>query len=494
MAVSELASLRRRIEAFAPPPLFERLPSKLFGPLASPNRERYWALLCRLHAKRFGPDAPLPPSHGFSTREIVLDIEHELLDQDTWVADGDENPDTPINIRAIGLFNRLHEAGWLRIDQHGAEKTVTMRPAVSHFLTQLISFAESGPVFVSGKINSIDANLHLVMDRRASGDTLSEAAQQARNLLEHIRNTSTIIRDLMESLNADITPAQYVYRFFNDYIERVFIGDYRELRTREHPLSKRQQILRMVEDLDESPEERARLIEWYEQKRFSGDPRQAERQYDRDIQRLRELNRIDEYLNRLDDEIRRANKRALVYLDYRLRALRPVDQLVRNAVAAVNAGVAPALGDPFGVADLLSSQMLAEPRKLTERPAPSTLRKQAPSAEDMARSRLMLRARDARTVTAPKLAEFVRRQIKENASIDGHDMDIDTIADVRAYQTLATISAAISTKSERLKLATRVLARGFRVTPIGTDEEAHPYISSKRFSVSLLPQSKEKAK
>ena len=100
--------------------------------------------------------------------------------------------------------------------------------------------AETGPVFVSGKIRSIDANLQMVIDGKASGDSLAEAAEQARNLLEHIRNTGTNIRDITGvSAPRHYRTSQYVQRFFSDYIERVFIGDYRELRTSEHPLSKR---------------------------------------------------------------------------------------------------------------------------------------------------------------------------------------------------------------------------------------------------------------
>ena len=43
---------------------------RLFAPLASANRFQYWSLLCVLHAKRFGPEAPLPPS----TRAAIASI------------------------------------------------------------------------------------------------------------------------------------------------------------------------------------------------------------------------------------------------------------------------------------------------------------------------------------------------------------------------------------------------------------------------------------
>jgi hypothetical protein len=64
--------------------LFQRIPERLFGPLASQNRHGYWALLCHMHQRRFGPDAPLPPSYGFLQREITQEIEDHLKYADEW--------------------------------------------------------------------------------------------------------------------------------------------------------------------------------------------------------------------------------------------------------------------------------------------------------------------------------------------------------------------------------------------------------------------------
>ena len=72
MVVPDLAEkIRQEVVAERYAPLFRVLPERLFAPLASSNRMRYWTLLCVLHARKFGPEAPLPPSHGFTTSEIV---------------------------------------------------------------------------------------------------------------------------------------------------------------------------------------------------------------------------------------------------------------------------------------------------------------------------------------------------------------------------------------------------------------------------------------
>jgi hypothetical protein len=295
----------------APSLLFERLPERLFSPLASQNRHRYWALLCRLYQKRFGPDAPLPPSTGYPKKTIVQDIIEALEFEEIWESeDSDDVSNCQIDIRANAIFNRLYECGWFCIDEPRFEKKVTMQPLVRQFLTMLILFAETGPVFVSGKILSIDVNLQLVIDGNATGDSLTEAAEQTRNLLEHVRNTGTNIRDLMESLHHNISTDQYLEQFIIGYIERVFIGDYRELRTKDHPLSKRAQIIYRIEDIRESHAHRQRLIAWYESNHSPRDTKKAERLFERDLNRIKELQRIDEYLDRLDDEIRQANNRA----------------------------------------------------------------------------------------------------------------------------------------------------------------------------------------
>ncbi len=473
--------------------LFERLPDKLFGPLASLNRYRYWALLCQLHARRFGPDAPLPPSNGFAVRDIVQDIEDELLNQDAWESEEDQSPETPLNVRAHLVFNRLLDSGWFRLDTFGLEKRVTMRPAVSKFLTVMVSFAETGPVFVSGKIRSIDLNIQQVLEGKAEGDTLAETADQARNLLEHVRNTGTTVRDIMEALSKETATAEYVRQFFSQYIEHVFIGDYRELRTKEHPLSRRPQILRAVEELMESEHHRNRLITWYETKRCSGDRNRAEQLFERDIQRLFELRRIDDYLDRLDDEIRRANRRALAYLEYRLRSLRPVDHMVKQAIDNLNAGNSLDMVDPFPADILISGEGLAEPRKHVERPAASSLRRHVPSEAELARSRVMLRARDARAVTAPKLAEYVLNQTAGQDRVDHEALALESISDVRSFQTLAAIGMAMSAGSRQLMLSAKTLARGFRVRMGDASEVEGAGISGRPFTVEPTPAPTEKS-
>lgn len=239
--------------------LFERIPDRLFSPLASPNRHQFWALLCHLYRRRFGPDAPLPPSHGFVQHGLLQEIEDHIRFAPKWQPEDEEEPDLSLDQRASNYFRRLLQAGWFRTEKYGLAQTVSMAPAVNQMLSLLIDYAEKDPVFVSGRISAIDALITNVLRENGAGDLFHEAAEQCRNLLTYIRTTGTNVRDLMASIATQETTADYARQFFQGYVVNMFIGDYKELRTQEHPLSKRPQILRSVEQLASQPQHRARL-------------------------------------------------------------------------------------------------------------------------------------------------------------------------------------------------------------------------------------------
>lgn len=470
--------------------LFGRLPDKLFSPLGSLNRHVYWSLLGMLHKRRFGPDAPLPPSHGYLVRDIHKDIEEHITYDFCWIDEGDDPPETPLNIRAIGLFNQLLECGWFKTERYGMERTVSMRPAVSQFLSMLVQFAETGPVFLSGKIRSIDANLRMVIEGNGSGDVLAEAAEQARNLLEHIRNTGTNVRDLMESMSVETSTAQYVRRFFTDYVEQVFIGDYRELRTSEHPLSRRADILNAVDYLSTNEADRSRLITWYEQRPAAGNRQKAQRFFERDLQRLNELQKIDEYLERLDDEIRRANKRALAFLDYRLRSIRPTDHLLRQSIENLVGQTSLVEAGVFPPNVMMTGERLAEPKRTTVRPPPSALRKAVISDEQRARSRLMIRARDARAITPLKMSAFVMGHLKDQRQIETQALALEDVPSIRAYQTLQALAMAADSGSRLLMQSSKPLSQGFTVRSSDPVETEHPVLSGRNLIIERRTRTK----
>jgi hypothetical protein len=460
--------------------LFERLPDRIFAPLASPNRQLYWRLFCQLYERRFGPYAPLPPANGYPRSEIINEFERDLEIEDLAL---EEVPDTPRNIRAVEIFHIFREGGWFRVDRVGVREMVTIRPIVGQFMDRLVEFAEHGPVFLSAKVRSIETNLELVVSGKGSGDTLEETASQARQLMEFVRNTGTTVRDIMEAVSAEENVRGYVKRFFTDFVENVFIGDYRELRTREHPLARRPQILRMVEELRASGEQNQRLLSWYESNRTKGDRDRALHLLERDLARIDDIRRIDEYLERLDDEVHRANRRAIAYLDYRLRSLRPIDSMVKAAMDNVLANPSAASAAPFAPGPLLGPAALAQPRTAPAKMAPVPLRKVQVSVEQSARTTLRERARDARLVSPEKLTAYLNAQMGDRSRAQWTDFTVQTVPEFRALQTLMSTAAANASGNRSFVANALRMTRGRMTLFTGDDEEPGAYLSSKPFDV-----------
>ena len=452
------------------PPLFSVVPAGLFGPLASPNRQHYWLLLCRLFDEFFGPDAPLPPSVGYLRREITSAIERYLLTDDPWETDEGEAPDAPLAVRANAIYERFRTSGWLRQEKLGAREMVSMPPVISQFLSTLIEFSELGPTFVSAKVRSIELQLAKVVDGAAHGDTLDEAALLARRLLVSLSSMSLQVRDLMPELSRSETTAQFARQWFERYIGKFFIGDYAELHKTEHPLARRSAILSMTHQVEESPT-RSRLIAWYCEHLTGGDRDAAELRLERSLRRVRELERIDEYLARLDEDVRQANRRALAFLDYRLRAPDRLDELLRRACRGAVAAPPNELRLPVAPGALLEEQRLRSPRQKPSAIPRSPNSTARPTPEQIARLNLLRQIKRARLVTTEDMASYLARHADLGDRLESHQLEIESISDLRAYQTLLTLAL----RGQRVGGLRRDdpvgrLLRGFRVQLVHDDE------------------------
>src|SRR5690606_39640190 len=149
-----------------------------------------------------------------------------------------------------------------RQDRHGARELVSRAPLAAQLLSTLIEFAEHGPTFVSARMRSVELQLQQVVEGRAAGDALDEAADQARRLLVSLSSMSLTVRDLMPQLTRAETTAQFARQWFERYVGEFFIGDYADLHRAEHPLARRSSILAMTRQA-ESGERGETLLAWY---------------------------------------------------------------------------------------------------------------------------------------------------------------------------------------------------------------------------------------
>ena len=411
--------------------LFDRLPAELFAPLASPNHSRYWDLLLRLHEQFFGPEAAPPEGDGYTQRSLTLEIERYILEASDWAPEDNDAPDTPLSVQSNIIYRRLANSGWLREDRIGVRNFVSMPTTVQKFLELLRQFAEEGSQIIGGKVQLIHNQLEQVLAdpaRQASG--FHEAARQARELVASLSATTMRARDAMDLLARQETTANYIRAFFDQYIGQLYIRDYHELRTANHPLRNRWRIIDAALELRDSPDKRRVMVDYYQSAFRCSNREDAESRFEKDVMRFLMFRDIDAHLDRLNASVERATSRAIATINYKLRTQDKLDQLLRISVRHLTA-----TDDSIGVTmGALPGPLLGESRfpAIPKRAAPvvrTGIKKKEMSIEQRAQVALKRAMKLHREVTPDHIIQYLERHLERRQSLSSDAFIIGNIHD-----------------------------------------------------------------
>ena len=423
--------------------LFDRLPKEIFRPLASENRQRMWDLLVRLHDAFFGPDAAQAAVPEFPRRQITLEIERYIQDCPDWVGEDGQAFDTPVGIRANLALDRLLSSGWLREETIGVRKKIVMPPIVQKFLEVLQQFAEEGPKLVGGKVQVIYNNLQAIeREPTAQAAALHETAAEARRLLSSLSSTSVRVREVMERLSEEDSTAGYVTAFFRDYVSSIYIRDYHEMRTQNHPLRHRHDILRIARHLRDDKVVREALIEGYTKSAVGRNHAEAEAHFERDIARLLKFEQIQIYLDRLDESITKATRQALSFIHYKLRTHERIEGILDQAISVLTTRFSAdaQIPTPFAPGPLFAASRLREPTRVLAEHAVTPIRHTPMTPEQRARSELRRAMVRARQVTRKQILEYAHANIPARSTVTASQLPIRTVADLVIFMALARAS------------------------------------------------------
>lgn len=425
--------------------LFERLPDALFRPLASQNRRLYWDLLVHLYEQFFGPDAPPAPDDGYVLRTVSIDVERFVSTREWMAAEGEvPEEDTP-NGKARYALRMLIEAGWLIEERIGVRTFLDMRPTVQKFLELLKQFAEEGPQFIGGKVQLIYNQLKAVQASPAEqAAAFHETAKHARALVSTLKATNLRVREVMEVLSTHHSTANFVRAFFTDYIANLYIRDYHELRTENHPLKHRYEILGIVSDLQTEPQARNALIRWYAQAFKTTNSEQAEALFEKDVARFLSFTKIEEYLDRLNNSVSRTTRRAVSFIQYKLRTRDRLDQLLDQSFASFDAAAAEQVPLEWQLAcgTLFSEHALREPRVPPTPQKRTPLRNPVMSAEMRAMSELRKQITLNRAVSVKKLIAYIESNVPAGAVRSSDTLPLTSIKEVCCHAALVRLTLA----------------------------------------------------
>lgn len=469
--------------------IFDRLPGDIFRPLASANRRHHWDLLIHLYERFFSPDAPPVEGDGLLHRAVTMEIERFILTRSDWVGEEGEEPDSPLNVRANMALNRLVASGWLREEGIGLRKFLDMHPTVQKFLELLWQFAEEGPQLIGGKVQVIYNQL-INVDKDPSGQAggFMEAAKQSRQLVSLLKNTAVRVKDVLADLASKDSTAAYIEAFFSEYITKIFIRDYHELRTDNHPLRHRFDILRIVYELRDDPAKRNVLVSWYRTAHQLGSDLEAEELFEKDVSRFLLLGNIETYLDRLDSNINKATSRAIAYINYSLRTRSHIDTLIRQSIeSAIRADEA---GEPIMAAmpsgPLFSEQRLREAREPSAPPQRSSIKKKVMTPEQRAIAslhRLMTRNRE---ITGKMVSRYIESQLENGGVLNSDTMQINSVPDLIAYAALSRLGMGTHRQFAQSGYPLAAELPNVRVTLEAGQTSENEYLIVPKFSVQIV--------
>jgi len=423
--------------------LFDRLPNALFAPLTGRNNRRTWELLVRLSQRFFGADCVPPFAEGYLHEQVTKEIERFLLDQEQ--DDSEEFPaGTPLNIQANQWLARLIETGWLIEDRVGLRSFVSMRPVVARFFDTLEQFALDGPQLVGGNIQLIYNQLRSVQsDPKGQAAGFQSAAQLCSRLINALNATTLRVRDLIRDLTQEQDTPVFVRRFFAEHIEELYVRDFRQMRTENHPLMLRFEIIELVADVADAEPARAQLLAGYRELPTARQE-SAEDALARDVARFHRLLDVERFLERMDRVIDSATQRALAYLGYRLKATERLEDVLADVVATViqfEQEGRPIEGRLLSPAPLLGDDRLRMPNVPTPKPQRRAMVKREMTLHERAElavRRAMVLHRDT---TPAAVKRYVHARLPMGGQIEAARLPVESVEDAVAVLVLLRLAA-----------------------------------------------------
>ncbi len=421
----------------SPVNLFDRLPERIFRPLgAFEHARRNWALLNHLYNDFFAPEADSPEGDGWTQKRVSASIERFLQRWDDEHGADPEELASPLNVRAHGAFKAMVESAWLSVDRVGFTQYVIMRPTVQSFYELLNTFAEQGPEFIGGRVQSIKNNLVQVQaDPATNAAVFQVAAKECTGLLRMLNTTRMRVHEASETLRHQESANIFLERFFGEYISSLYIGDYADLFSRNHPLASRWEIIDLVEQIVDIPESRNVLRGWYRKNLRCRNDDDADQMIDADTSRVLALRDVDRLLTRLKDAVTQANDQALGYLQYKVRSQGDfvlwIDQTIQAVVRA----------DDSHQDDLIMPTGWSQGNLLNEaafKPAVAKsknrkdiiIKKRELTPEARARRLVRQIMKGNRDVSETRVLEYVDRYIGSDGTLDSASMEVNSINDL----------------------------------------------------------------
>lgn len=424
--------------------LFDVLPSDLFKPLASPSRKFYADLLLSLHEKTFSLAAEAP-----RRTQVIQEIgdflsRWEYANNET--VDQEEERATALEDRARTVYQRLVDTGWMIEHKERYIRLVDLDPDASGLLHVLAGIERGDTRTYGGAVIAVLTSLESAASHPADrSENIRNALIGARDFMSHMRMVSVSLRKVEERIVRQDNLRDIFKHFFEDFVQRHLIADFKTLHTKNNPFRFRGTIIQQAQKMLNDPLLIFALGDAYWRESRAPNAKQGEMAVASDLSSIISIfESTESHLQAIDNTAASIEKRIMTTARYMDRIGRSAEARVIEAMKALTALPASAeeklIQAPFLPTFLpVGPAHIPTPRREKPPIEVSGIRdnKKDPAFELFVSAKADYAKRTR--VTPDRLKKFIQDALGNQSSIKGSDIEINTVDDFICFQRLREI-------------------------------------------------------
>lgn len=422
--------------------LFNRLPERVFSPLASTNKHLYWGVLSKLYNDFFAEDVVLV-GLGTPKQEILESIDRYMMELPQYINEQDETTGSVMEQKQLNyrVYYYLVKTGWLSVEQENYADYIVLEPMVAQLLAYLTDIAVQDPVYFGGKVQSIYNDVVRAYEQpEDQALAFNLTAKSARDFARSLNAIVIRIRDINGGITGETSTKDALKSFFDDFVSGILIADYKNLKTVNHPFRYRFNILEKAQSIHLDDELRARFIVGYATQ-MDIEEEAAELRFEKDIATIISVfSNVERQLQRIDDIKYKLESRMNNMVRFMEKSAGDITLDIEALISTLSSGDAHKIRVPILPGELMSEERLYKPRAESS-PAKATVLARTPTPYSLiAEERLSREARHRRNVTSNTLIKYTERHMMVARAISSDQLTIHSVEDYCAFVTLTHIS------------------------------------------------------
>lgn len=440
--------------------LFDKIPEKIFRPLAAINRRFYAGLLLYLYEHTFAAIGDMPrrsdvileigdfiDRYSDENGALALAGDDELGAQQNKALSREALSAGHQDLRRYVAFQYLVDSGWLVEIRDRFRKLADLSAEGRLLLREIQKIVQGDTRSYGGAVLNVLGALEAAFDKP---DDRSEAIRNAwsfsGDFSHHLRSLSSRMRRIEEHVLSQDGLRAVFQAFFDEFVAQMLIADYKTLKTKNNPFRFRHKILERIGDIESDALCMRRLCIAYVREGRAESEAAAEFVIRRELHDVYNLfDNIDHYLDVIGETQQRVERKIHTIVRYMDRhdggAVERATRAIRNlgATEASMAEEVPAAPYMLLLEPLLGGDILYTQRQTRKEIDRSRVREIPPDPAFEAFRQAKLEYAHKVAVSPRRVREFLDRVFAGRDSVLGSEISVETVDDFIVFQRLRDV-------------------------------------------------------